>query len=659
MKMQRAYFKVGRDELVQMSRQGDEEAAAELIARGRDPQTGLKTSGLGARIGKAVKNPKSYTPIRAPHQHHGATLSRAHHRAQRLLSDHGIEAELSDIMPDGLGQWLAFTEEGHFVIHPKGYPEPYVERVLPFKRLGVEQRVKVGKPGARIGNAVKNPRPKRSRIRKKQRKAAIAAFRGEDISNQKFHLDRELQALLEDEEKLRKDYNAGRVPKHVYSAISAGLESDIDRLGSLLGMYGDSPYKPPKRKKAKKNPPAQALEFQEYLVIFDNMGERDFGTVKAFNRHEAEWKAKNELMPAHDLDADAVIQVIPDPDSRTYARSNGAPRLGKKYIGKYDNLCPYSGKPMLGHEVCKPFYPKGPYGRADVLEQMSAEEIKAALPGIEAAAVQRGVEKRRGSGRQMVGGTRGMRLPLALPKSMTKRERTKYDAALLPRFQNVGPEPYDEVDILRLLSRGDRHGQMTTVRFFERMLERQLSDERSGRRTRHLNQVGFNKFDAPVAEAIYEEYQSSGMTPEINAMMAEMLVKYRGQLANIASIGAQRTGRGIRTNPVDGRRTRVRRRRAGREEIAAAMMEMRGESYRRKPSEGRRHGSRGTAKTRDEMVSLYFEAYDRSPEDQTILREMGFPYPEEIEANKGIRKGHIQALLTEMEQVQLPSDSDF
>ena len=114
---------------------------------------------------------------------------------------------------------------------------------------------------------------------------------------------------------------------------------------------------------------------------------------------------------------------------------------------------------------------------------------------------------------------------------------------------------------------------------------------------------------------------------------------------------------GIRgAKSTDGRRERVRRRRAGREEIAAEMMEMRGESYRRKPSAGRRHGSRGTAHSRDELVALYFQAYDRSPEDQAILREMGFPYPEEVEANKGIRKGHIQALLTDMEEVQLPSD---
>ena len=52
-----ALFKVGRAELVRRSRQGDEEAAQELRRRGRDPHTGLKTSGLGARIGKAVSNP--------------------------------------------------------------------------------------------------------------------------------------------------------------------------------------------------------------------------------------------------------------------------------------------------------------------------------------------------------------------------------------------------------------------------------------------------------------------------------------------------------------------------------------------------------------------------------------------------------------------------
>lgn len=52
-----ALFKIGRAELVLRSRQGDQAAAQELLRRGRDLQTGLKTSGLGSRIGKAVSNP--------------------------------------------------------------------------------------------------------------------------------------------------------------------------------------------------------------------------------------------------------------------------------------------------------------------------------------------------------------------------------------------------------------------------------------------------------------------------------------------------------------------------------------------------------------------------------------------------------------------------
>jgi hypothetical protein len=417
--MQRAYFKVGRDELVQMSRQGDEEAAAELIARGRDPQTGLKTSGLGARIGKAVKNPRA--------------------RGIRMRQDFDRLVDYAERQgPDT-----------YYMAQPENLRGKY--GALPFI------------------------------IR------ADDAFELESQVNQSALGKRVLD--VED-----------RPADVLIQAVAPSKAEEMVNTGKARFVMGDRffnrwPLKPTRKKR----------RATDYRTLSD-------GTV-------------------------------------VYAIRNGAPRLGKKYIGKYDNLCPYSGKPMLGHEVCKPFFPKGPYGRADVLEQMSAEEIKAALSGIQEAAVQRGVEKRRGKAGQMLGGQQGMRLPLALPKSMSKRERTKYDAALLPRFQNVGPEPYDEVDILRLLSRGDRDGQMTTVRFFERMLERQLSDERSGRRTRHLNQIGFNKFDAPVAEAIYEEYQSSGMTPEINAMMAEMLVKYRGQLAAIASVGAQRTGRGIRTNP--------------------------------------------------------------------------------------------------------------
>ena len=51
-------FTLSRDELVHRARQGDQQAADELIRRGRDPKTGLKTSGLGASIGKAVANPR-------------------------------------------------------------------------------------------------------------------------------------------------------------------------------------------------------------------------------------------------------------------------------------------------------------------------------------------------------------------------------------------------------------------------------------------------------------------------------------------------------------------------------------------------------------------------------------------------------------------------
>lgn len=105
----------------------------------------------------------------------------------------------------------------------------------------------------------------------------------------------------------------------------------------------------------------------------------------------------------------------------------------------------------------------------------------------------------------------------------------------------------------------------------------------------------------------------------------------------------------------DGRRERVQRRRAGRKQIAAEMMDMRNESYRRKPLAGRSRGSMKTSKTRNELLVDYDHEFGMLRElQEDALREMGFPHPQELERNRGIRKGHIQALLVEIRK--LPED---
>lgn len=52
--MRRVYFAKSRSELVSLCQAGDAAAREELIARGRDPETGQKTRGLASRISKPV-----------------------------------------------------------------------------------------------------------------------------------------------------------------------------------------------------------------------------------------------------------------------------------------------------------------------------------------------------------------------------------------------------------------------------------------------------------------------------------------------------------------------------------------------------------------------------------------------------------------------------
>jgi hypothetical protein len=59
---------------------------------------------------------------------------------------------------------------------------------------------------------------------------------------------------------------------------------------------------------------------REYMVTYDNMGETDFAMIEAFNLTEAKAKAKYELMPAHDLEPDAVLSVRPGPGSAHLVR---------------------------------------------------------------------------------------------------------------------------------------------------------------------------------------------------------------------------------------------------------------------------------------------------------------------------------------------------
>ena len=73
-------------------------------------------------------------------------MSRGQLQAHRLLADHGIEVELSDIRSDGFGQFIAETEDGRFVVSLGGFPAPFIERELPTKRLGVRQRVRLERP---------------------------------------------------------------------------------------------------------------------------------------------------------------------------------------------------------------------------------------------------------------------------------------------------------------------------------------------------------------------------------------------------------------------------------------------------------------------------------------------------------------------------------
>lgn len=73
-------------------------------------------------------------------------MSRGQLQAHRLLADHGIVVEPSDIWSDGVGTHFVRVGDDLYVVHLDAYPAPFVERELPIKRLGVRQRVRLKRP---------------------------------------------------------------------------------------------------------------------------------------------------------------------------------------------------------------------------------------------------------------------------------------------------------------------------------------------------------------------------------------------------------------------------------------------------------------------------------------------------------------------------------
>ena len=64
-------------------------------------------------------------------------------RALRLLAEHGIQAEPSDVEADAFGQFVARVGDDTYVVALDGYPAPFVEQELDKLRLGVRQRVRL------------------------------------------------------------------------------------------------------------------------------------------------------------------------------------------------------------------------------------------------------------------------------------------------------------------------------------------------------------------------------------------------------------------------------------------------------------------------------------------------------------------------------------
>jgi len=101
--MENPLFKIGRADLVLRCREGDKAAAQELLRRGRDPQTGLKTGGLGSRIGKAVSNPSLRTSRQRKKTMRGVKVFHA---------DHGITQKQKEFI---LSELRATAPQGFFV----------------------------------------------------------------------------------------------------------------------------------------------------------------------------------------------------------------------------------------------------------------------------------------------------------------------------------------------------------------------------------------------------------------------------------------------------------------------------------------------------------------------------------------------------------------
>ena len=70
-------------------------------------------------------------------------MSPRREQALRLLADHGVVVEPSDVEADGFGQFVARVGDDTYVVALDGYPAPFVEQELDKLRLGVRQRVRL------------------------------------------------------------------------------------------------------------------------------------------------------------------------------------------------------------------------------------------------------------------------------------------------------------------------------------------------------------------------------------------------------------------------------------------------------------------------------------------------------------------------------------
>lgn len=110
--------------------------------------------------------------------------------------------------------------------------------------------------------------------------------------------------------------------------------------------------------------------------------EREFPREMTFEEAQR-WAEKNV-----DWDSYYGPPHVERPAAKANPRSGV--RLGKRFKSRLRNqVCPYSFEPMDGKTICRPLEPRGPYGLASALEEMSPEEIKQALAQNEASALRK------------------------------------------------------------------------------------------------------------------------------------------------------------------------------------------------------------------------------------------------------------------------------